>query len=340
MTAVPTMAQAEPRTGAPAGAQTGAPTAAPAPVETLTQSRTWATAAPVLSVLMPFFRDDPTALITRLAREAAGFGGRIELVALDDGGGDPALTARVGAQIQSLHMPARLVALDRNQGRAPGRNRLAAHARARHLLFLDSDMAPDADDFLARYLALIDAEDPAVVFGGFSMAQVARTPAFAVHRALSLRGECLGAAERRRTPEKYVFTSNLLVRRDVFDTEAFDESFSGWGWEDVEWGMRVSARYGVQHIDNTATHLGLDTPAALAGKYEQSAANFARVVGRHPAIVSTYPSYRLALRLKRFPAMKLWRALLKWTAVHSAAPVTARVLALKAYRAALYADVL
>ena len=307
--------------------------------ETLVQSPGWATATPTLSVLIPFFRDDPTALIGVLEREAAGLGGRVEIVTLDDGGGVPSLVRRTALQVSALGAPARLVALELNQGRARGRNRLAAHARARHLLFLDSDMAPDAEDFLAAYLARIDRDDPAVVFGGFSMKQASRARRFAVHRALSLRGECLPAAMRSLQPEKYVYTSNLLVRRDVFEAEAFDESFSGWGWEDVEWGMRVARRYGVVHIDNPATHLGLDPTETLAGKYEQSAQNFARVIARHPEVVKTYPSYRLALALKRLPAVKAWRGVLKWTAVRSPAPVVARVLALKAYRAALYAEV-
>src|SRR5690606_23100227 len=96
--------------------------------------------------------------------------------------------------------------------------------------------------------------------------------AHALHRALAVGGDCLPAAERRHAPEKYVFTSNLLVRRDVFETERFDEGFSGWGWEDVEWGMRVARRWPIVHIDNPATHLGLDDAETLAAKYEQSTA--------------------------------------------------------------------
>ena len=67
----------------------------------------------------------------------------------------------------------------------------------RHLLFLDSDMAPDAPDFLARYLARIDAGRPG---RGVRRLLDEAGPAarrFALHRALSLRGECLAAAERR-----------------------------------------------------------------------------------------------------------------------------------------------
>ena len=146
------------------------------------------------------------------------------------------------------------------------------------------------------------------------------------------------AAERAKTPEKYVYTSNLLVRRDVFDAEAFDPGFTGWGWEDVEWAMRVSQRFQVIHIDNPATHMGLDTVADLAGKFDQGAGNFARVVALHPAIVQTYPSYKAARALKRLPALPLIRGLVKQAALAPILPIKARAFALRLYRAAVYAD--
>src|SRR5690606_17596363 len=116
----------------------------------------------------------------------------------------------------------------------------------------------------------------------------------ALHRQMAQHSDCLPAAERARTPEKYIFTSNLLIRRDVFEAEAFDERFSGWGWEDVEWGVRIGRRWPIRHVDNPATHLGLDTARALVGKYRQSVANFARVASSHPDVIGGYASFRVA----------------------------------------------
>ena len=141
------------------------------------------------------------------------------------------------------------------------RGRIAA--RAGSWLFLDSDMKPDSPRFLQTWIELIARDDPAVAFGGFSLKQAPRDRRFAVHRALSGASECVRAAQRARTPEKYVYTSNLLVRRDVFAVESFDPGFTGWGWEDVEWAMRVARRFQVVHIDNPATHMGLDTVPVL-----------------------------------------------------------------------------
>lgn len=299
----------------------------------------WTGAQPTLSVLIPFLRDDPSQLLKALDREAAKLHGRVEVVALDDGTGDDALAEGVGRTVLAMAAPARFVRTAANEGRAKGRNRLTANARGAYLLFLDSDMAPDADDFLARYLSLIDADRPGAVFGGFTLKQTLQTREHALHRALSLRADCGPAEERRLQPAKTLCASNLLVRKDVFDLEAFDERFTGWGWEEVEWAIRVNRRWPVVHIDNTASHLGLDTASALLAKYEQSRGNFGRMVVDHPDIVAAFPSYKVARVLARLPLRKVWRAALKRIAVADSAPLLARVFAAKMFRAAIYADV-
>jgi hypothetical protein len=298
----------------------------------------WAGATPILSVLIPFLRDDPTDLLRQLDSEAPALSGAVEVVLLDDGTGDAALTARLRGALDALALPARLIILSVNEGRARGRNRLTIAARGRAWLFLDSDMKPDTPRFLQTWIALTAERDPAVAFGGFSLDQAPDDPRFAVHRALSGASECLPASERAKQPEKYVYTSNLLVRRDVFAAEAFDPGFSGWGWEDVEWAMRVSRRFEVVHIDNPATHMGLDTVEDLARKFDQGAGNFARVVALHPETVAAYPSYRAARALKRLPARPWLRGLTRRAAGSSALPVRARAFALRLYRAAVYAD--
>ena len=304
------------------------------PTASIVDNAAWAGAAPKLSVLIPCFRDDPTPLLAALDHADPA----IEIVVLDDGSNDPAMALRIAATVRGMEIATRFICLGANQGRAEGRNRLAAVARGEYLLFLDSDMLPDAPDFLLRWRYLIDLEDPAVAFGGFSLDQAPRTRANAVHRSMAQRSECIPAETRRLTPEKYVFTSNLLIRRDVFDAEPFDGGFVGWGWEDVEWGMRVSRRHRIRHIDNAATHLGLTPAATIAAKFEQSAANFARVVAAHGDMVHNYPSYRIARLLKLAPLRGLWRPWLKAAALIDAGPAGPRAFALRLYRAALYAE--
>lgn len=302
----------------------------------LVDNAAWAGATPLMSVLIPFYRDDPVRLLAALGAEGAE---GVEIVLLNDGSGDETLSANVAEQVRGLGLPTRFIDNARNEGRAEGRNRLAANARGEWSLFLDSDMLPDSPHFLATWLDLIRAERPAIAFGGFSLDQAPDIRAHALHRSMALKSDCTPAPLRAAEPEKHVFTSNLLVRRDVFEAEPFDRGFAGWGWEDVEWAMRAGRRYPILHIDNTATHLGLDTAPVIAGKYEQSAANFARVVAAHPDIVAKYPSYRAARLLKRVPLASLWRPALKHAALAESLPVKLRALSMRVYRAALYATV-
>src|SRR5690606_22043200 len=152
------------------------------------------------------------------------------------------------------------------------------------------------------------------------------------------RSGCVPYTECARQPEKYVYTSNLLVRRDAFECEAFDTELTGWGWEDVEWAMRMSPSSRDVHVNNPTTRLHLESAARLDGKYEQSVANFRRVVDRHPDFVSRYPSYRAARLLKCAPGVRAWRRWLKALALNERLPVAARAFSLRLYRAALYAE--
>ena len=176
------------------------------PREWTTDNAAWTRASPRLSVLIPFMRDDPVALLTALDRESVN----VEVIVLDDGSGDPALAGRVGEAIEAMRLPARFVRLAANEGRAKGRNRLTRHARAGYFLFIDADMLPDSDHFLADWLGLIDQRDAPAAFGGFSLDQTPRTRANALHRAMALKSDCVPAPERSRAPAKHMFTANLM----------------------------------------------------------------------------------------------------------------------------------
>ncbi|MDO9075929.1 MAG: glycosyltransferase family 2 protein, partial [Brevundimonas sp.] len=81
-------------------------------------SPTWKAAKPAVSVLIPFLRDDPAELLGLLDEEAASVDGAVEIVLLDDGTRDTALTERLTAQIGAMALPVRLITLPTNEGRS------------------------------------------------------------------------------------------------------------------------------------------------------------------------------------------------------------------------------
>jgi LmbE family N-acetylglucosaminyl deacetylase/glycosyltransferase involved in cell wall biosynthesis len=297
----------------------------------------WPEAHPVLSVLVPFHRDDPVPLLEALASQRIDDVADVEVVVLDDGTGDDELADAVARAVAATPVPTRFVRLTENVGRGPGRNVLSGQARAPHLLFLDADMLPDDDGFLARWVA-VARTDPAVAFGGFSVRHTPHDKATAVHRALSADREILTVAERQRNPSNHVFTSNLLVRRDALEVEPFDDGFAGWGWEDVDWALRAGRRWTIEHVDNPATHIGLQTAAELLTRFERSVPNFARLIERHPDDVPSFPIYATAQKLAAIPMRRRTRPLLRRLVLSERLPASARSFLLRLHRAELYAD--
>jgi len=294
-----------------------------------------------LSICIPAWRDTASPLLTALAR--LPHHEHCEVLIYDDGSADPDMTEQITAHLSAFESPASLITAAQNHGRSYARNRLIHHATSDWLLMLDADMLPDDDQFLARYLeAMANQSAPALIAGGFSLAQVDATKPQALHAAQSRRSECLNAEERNVAPGRFVFTSNILVHRDILDTISFDDGYQGWGWEDVDWGLRVAEKFDVLHIDNTATHLGLDDTDTLLSKYGTSGPNFARLARQHPDAVSDMPLYKVARKLSHLPGRKLLVIVCKALAKDrlGLTPMRLRLFALKLYRSAVYSETL
>ncbi|QUD86275.1 glycosyltransferase family 2 protein [Phenylobacterium montanum] len=303
---------------------------------TLVTNAAWTDAQPTLSVLTPFLRDDPTRLMKAIEAQAAVLPGRVEIVALDDGTGDEVLAREVADQVKALGIPAAFVRLSANEGRAAARNRLAQFARGRHLLFLDADTIPDRADFLLAYAEMIEAGDPPLVIGGFSLIQASQEPRYDLHRAMAIMLDCMPAPVRQVTPWRFVYGANILVRRDVMADTPFNPDYRAWGWEDQEWGMRVAERWPIVHIDNTVSHMGLDPVSTLLDKYAASGANFQKILADHPDLVKDYPAYKAAKLLSNLPFKPLFRSLARKVALSEHAPMLARTFALRLFRVLNY----
>jgi glycosyltransferase involved in cell wall biosynthesis len=299
----------------------------------------WAGAAPRLSICVPSYRTDCSELVDALSRckQAA----LAEIIIYDDGSRDDAQLAKMQHSAGFARAAVRIVSHRKNRGRGPARNSAIAHARSEWLLLLDADMSPDSGDFISNYLDVTERlDDPSVVVGGYSLRFASTSRKFALHRWQAETSECVSAERRNAAPGRHVFSSNVLVHRDVLEACPFDEGFAGWGWEDTDWGLSIEGKFPIHHIDNPATHLGLDDDRALMNKYGRSGANFARMAERHPKAAAAMPLYRAATKLRGLPFRPAFRGLARFVAKLGVLPVGLRGRALKVWRALVYAEAL
>lgn len=289
--------------------------------------------APKLSVLIPFHKHDPSALLQRLAPASRD----VEFVLLDDGSASADLISRVIQSAEALKTGARIVIWARNRGRAAGRNRLIEEARGEYVLFLDADLLPDEGDFLQRWLSAIRAERPLVAFGGLSLAQAEPTEDTAFHFNLFARSDCAPARIRARSAAQSTAASNLLVRRDFLLATPFDNAFTGWGFEDTDWALTAARHTRIEHIDNPVTHVGLDAITTLLRKSVEAGPNFARLAAKHPKAVRRFAAYKAARTVRSVRAL---RGAFAWFARDPlrVTPMPVRRAAFKFHRASHFAE--
>jgi len=289
----------------------------------------------ILSILIPFFGDDPTRLTAEL-NVLVGARRNVEILLLDDGLPDEKLNASVARTVNALSTPTRLLTSKINLGRSCGRNLLSSQAKGRWLLFLDADMSPGSEAFLDAYLELIEQDDFDAAFGGYETDN-AQDPRFQVHAALSQTSDQNDATDRQKIGATAFCSSNLLVRARVMRDVRFDESFTGWGWEDVDWAVRASRAHTLIHTDNPAGHSGLQVTDTLLEKFRVGASNYARLLEKHPQLASL-PGARVAKTLKSIPFQKLLRGLWAQAAKSDGLPMKMRTTALKLWRASWTAE--
>lgn len=291
---------------------------------------------PTLSVLIPVLGEDPSALVGLLRDEIVrkDLAGRVEILVWDDGSNDPRVAARLEAALAAPPLQARLLASPTTLGRGAARNRLAAAARGAWSLFLDADMRPDPEGFLAKWLEAIAAESPWIALGGLPRRARPSPRARALERALAP-----GAETGRLGPEP---AASLLVHCDILACEPFDEAFLGRGWEDVEWAVRARRHAPVLMVDIPAARAREGDDDAARERCRSAARNFARLVRRHPRFARALPGFYAAQLFARTPALAGLRPLLAHAASRPGpyTPRGVRLLAAELWRASWYGEAL
>ena len=178
----------------------------------------------------------PTLLAQDVARD------RFEILVCDsnstDGTGE--YLAQVSSEASNVrHLP------EAYGGRAAARNAGVAAARGRIVLFNDADILA-SPDLLSRHLHRHEERAHVAVVG--LEVQVKNLDDYAYKRDHPAARGSLHPATRKRLSWLYFLTGNASVEReDLLRVGSFDESFTGYGHEDLELGYRLQ-RSGIEIV--------------------------------------------------------------------------------------------
>lgn len=291
-----------------------------------------------LTIASPYLNDDPSPWIRKLI--SSPLAKDVQIILIDDGTNNDEADKNICALLNEWPGSAIRLRLKKNAGRSRARNFAIEHAMAEYILFIDADMVPAYDDFLERYFEIIDKKSAAVVFGGFEVPRENVAHDLMLCYDLAMRSDCQPAHYRSNRGAYAVASNNLMALKKVFETEPFDPTFKGWGWEDTEWAIRVTnSGFGLLHIDNPALHHGLDTSQTMLKKYREAGDNLAIMVKKHE-FANRFLSVKTAKIVGKLPVHRFMRPIAKFVTLDKLKimPVFLRRMAIKFWRASWAAD--
>lgn len=225
-----------------------------------------------LSILLPVFNWDCTQLIKDLHFQGLVLGIPYEIIVTDDCSTNKEIMERNRIVAES-HENCRFYGLPHNIGRAAIRNFMADQSRFEKLLFLDCDSAIKDKLFLQKYVEV--ADEASVICGGVihpdEMPQEGVELRYLYEKNAAHERS---AGFRSRNPYLRFTSFSFLIDKDVFMDIRFDESYVGYGYEDVQFGHELEKRgVSILHIDNPMAHLGLESNDAYLNKTRQAVLN-------------------------------------------------------------------
>lgn len=223
-----------------------------------------------ISVLIPVYNYDVTALVQELASKLQMIGKKGEIIVLDDASDSPvSLPHKLLNDFSfiSLHRN------EKNEGRMLARQRLSQLAQHEYLLFLDCDSEITNNHFLLKYFEKADGSESLVVGGRIYSKDQPADCNLVLHWKYGTQRESRKRNEDGSNAPAFM-SNNFLVKRSVFNQLTFSLVLSGYGHEDTWWGIQFS-ELGIhcRHIDNPVVHASLEKTTTFLDKSEKALTN-------------------------------------------------------------------
>jgi glycosyltransferase involved in cell wall biosynthesis len=216
-----------------------------------------------------------------------------EVVLVDDGSTDGTGSVTEGARSRATC--AFTVVQQPNRGLAAARNAGIARARGERIIFIDDDVLP-LPNFVQEHLRSQAARPQAIVRGGAIEVDNLDDLPPPVWSIMNYSGN-------------YFWTTNVSVPlATIRGIGGFDESFSEYGWEDIDVGLRLRDA-GVTAVFNPRALVYHFKPRQLAGSIDGMVRQARAKARTAVALVRLHPGWRAYLATGINPAQRRLAAL-------------------------------
>ncbi len=221
----------------------------------------------MLSILIPCYNYDVTALVQELLKQLETLNDQVEIIVLDDGKHSyNTVNKKLSDDEQLTYLQNKT-----NLGRTKSRQTLAEAAQFDNLLFLDADVLPVQPQFLQKYLDKL-SEDFGLIYGGNSYQYKLIDNSKRLHYKFGKHREVRKLEERLKNPYLNFTSQNFIIKKSVFFSLNTNQT-NKYGYDLVFSFKLKQQKIKVLQIDNPVLHLGLNHNQAFLDKSLQAVTN-------------------------------------------------------------------
>ena len=191
------------------------------------------------------------------------------------------------------------VSLDKNVGYRQNKNILVSSSKYNNLLILDGDCVLPNLNFIKNYVDQITEYD--VVYGGRIHSKSAPSKNQLLRWKYGKFMEDQTVAQREKNPYGSTLFNNTLIKKSVFNSIKFDNSFKKYGNDDTLFSFELQKlNVKIKHIDNPVQHDDIDTNLVYVEKTKHSLENL-KLLYKQKLIPNDYSKMlRLTSKLHRY----------------------------------------
>ncbi|CAM3522171.1 glycosyltransferase [Flavobacterium saliperosum] len=220
----------------------------------------------MISILIPTYNYNVYPLVTELKKQANSLSIPYEILIQDDAS---TLFLKENESINSLENC--VYALNpENLGRGNNINALNSKAKFGYVLILEADAFPENDNYLEPFIKSI-SDKTQLVFGGVGYPETKPNSEQLLRWKYGKERESITIEARLKNPYHFVFTWNLLVKKEILSQNPFPVSVKEYGYEDVVFIKKLKTQnVNIQHIENRLIHFNNEESIVFIQKTEKA----------------------------------------------------------------------
>ena len=220
----------------------------------------------MLSILIPTYNYNVYPLVTELKNQADALGIAYEILVQDDASN---LFIEENTEINIL-LNCFYTLNHENLGRGNNINLLNNRAKFEYVLIMEADAFPEKKTYLKNLIDSINQETQ-VLFGGVIYPNQKPEKDKLLRWKYGNERESISLSDRLKRPYHFVFTWNLLLKKEILSKHHFPNNIKNYGYEDLVFIKQLKEnKVPIQHFNNMLIHFNSETSIAFLNKTEDA----------------------------------------------------------------------